>query len=286
MLLSCSHCFHPQCLATFECFSAREERCCPLCRCKAYHTRRIHDAELAWRNACATAIQAAFRGMQARRHCSALRRLLPPRDPVLRRRWCVQHAQEGVALLVDSVDRDAGDIDKLFAELDAAAAAAGEAYSQLAARTIRRHPSSGRLDGAGGDAPRGGAAAADAAPMAAMGTEARAAPASPCLEQQQQQQQGQGQQPPPLPLPCLELPPQQPEWEAVVRRCLERDELPECAICLAPLGAAAGDGVGLLSCSHAFHSDCLSAFEAFAVASELAPSCPTCRSSAYQRLDL
>jgi hypothetical protein len=37
------------------------------------------------------------------------------------------------------------------------------------------------------------------------------------------------------------------------------------------------DGVSLLSCSHAFHSQCLSAFEDFNIYE--VPLCPVCRAS-------
>ena len=41
VLLSCSHVFHTQCLASFERYA--QVRCCPLCRCQAYQKKRIED---------------------------------------------------------------------------------------------------------------------------------------------------------------------------------------------------------------------------------------------------
>ncbi|KAL4856483.1 RING finger protein 32 [Chlorella vulgaris] len=322
VLLSCSHTFHHACLASFERFSRDhgQARCCPLCRCQAYQKRRIADAELLWRHTCASRIQAAWRGLLARRQFRALRRLLPPQHPTLKRRWCAEQLEEGSSRLVASVERGAGDIDALFAELNATAAAAGAVFSQLSSRR--------------GDVaePAGGASAA--AVQGPAGGEAGSVEAPPhdqiCLTVGDQQatmvteQQHQG----------LEQQQQQCDWEAIINTSLQRDDQPECAICLAPLqvhnrsdhssnqagdalgnsnsrGTAtgsqahkrqrhilrqlqplqercvgAGGGLAVLSCSHAFHGGCLSAFEAFAIASETgAPRCPCCR-SVYERLDL
>ena len=146
MLLSCSHTFHATCLASFERFSREhtgQARCCPLCRCQAYQKRRIADAELLWRHACAARIQAAWRGRLARRHFRALRRLLPPQHPALRRRWCAERLEEGSAQLVASVEQGCSDIDALFAELSATAAAAGKLYTQLSSRCQPAPPASG-----------------------------------------------------------------------------------------------------------------------------------------------
>ncbi len=41
VLLSCSHVFHRQCLASFENYA--QARCCPLCRCQAYQKKMIDD---------------------------------------------------------------------------------------------------------------------------------------------------------------------------------------------------------------------------------------------------
>lgn len=298
VLTSCSHTFHATCLSALERF-AGEHAACPLCRCAAYEKRRIDDAERLWRHTCAARIQAAWRGRLARRDYRALRRLLPPTHPALRRRWAADALGESAAPLVQGVERGAADIDALFAELDASAAAVSAVYRQLRDRCAAA--ASGGAGPDDGTAAGAAAAAADRAPPStqqqATGADSRqtsGVAASPAAQQQHQQ-------------------PEQPDWEAVLARCLERDGQPECAVCLAPLGqlcsgarqgggsssnagqgagrgrhrrqASATGGIAVLSCTHGFHSDCLSAVEAFAVASELAPCCPCCRST-YARLDL
>lgn len=340
VLLSCSHTFHQHCLAALERFARQHgaggAACCPLCRAAAYEKKRIDDAERLWRHACAARIQAAWHGLQARRAYRALRRLLPPSHPALRRRWAAEALGELGAQFVDSVDSGTAEVDALFAELDASSAAAGAVYQELSSRCQQQQqpqqpaPDADGASGAAAAAAGGGSTVgdspADAGPAAAA--------ASTALAQQQRTFDGSSEPNPTGPSSSASnggTPPagvQQPNWEEVVVRCLQRDEQPECAICLAPLGqlfsgscgggtrssnssssssegrsaskqrserqggqgsaraaAEQPSGIAVLSCSHAYHADCLSAFEAFAMASELAPACPCCR-SVYARMDL
>lgn len=281
ILLSCTHTFHQHCLAAWERYSGEQR--CPLCRAAAFEKRRIDDAAQLWRAACATRIQAAWRGRLARQHYAALRRLLPPSHPMLRRRWCAERLEEGSTALVGSVDRGAAEVEALFAELDATRAACSSVFGTLSERCGR----------GGGEAGRSEAAAAAAAHQAVGSSPARPGGSSSS--------------------PAAASPSQAPallpfDWAVAIDRCLQRDEEPECPICLASLGqlcssgtassrggrrqrqrdassGGSGGGLAMTSCSHGFHADCLSAFEAFAVASDLAPVCPVCR-CAYQRLDL
>ena len=295
VLLSCSHTYHERCLASLERFARQAggaaAPACPLCRAAAYEKRRIDDALLLWRHTCAARIQAAWRGVQARRAFRGLRRLLPPQHPGLRRRWAAEALGEAAAPLVAGVESGAAEVDALFAELDATAAAAGAVFQELSSRCPAREPSaaaSGSLDVL---------AAADS-----QDTVQTAQPGSTV-------DNGLGACKPPSSAPMQQL-----EWEAAISRCLERDDNPECAICLHQLscsstGQSSGHGssssssscsrggrhaerqgqrpagIAVLSCSHAFHADCLSAFEAFAVSSDLRPACPCCR-AAYARMDL
>lgn len=52
VLLSCSHVFHTQCLASFEQYA--RVRACPLCRKQWYQKLIINDAAEAYRHECAT----------------------------------------------------------------------------------------------------------------------------------------------------------------------------------------------------------------------------------------
>lgn len=295
VLLSCSHTYHERCLASLERFAQQAGSAaapaCPLCRAAAYEKRRIDDAQRLWRHACAARIQAAWRGLQARRSYRALRRLLPPKHPVLRRRWAVEALGDAAAPLVAGVESGAAEVDALFAELNATSAAAGAVFQQLSARFPMYEPAVA----AGGSVQPSTAINSQDAPLQAQaGSRADGSP-------------GAGK------ALCL-APMQQHDWEAAIARCLGRDEQPECAICLIPLGQQCSSGAGsrgcstgrgsvskggkhtniqsqrlagiaVLSCSHAYHADCLSAFEAFAVSSDLPTVCPCCR-AAYARMDL
>ncbi|GLC35394.1 hypothetical protein PLESTB_000569400 [Pleodorina starrii] len=121
VLLSCSHTFHRHCLAAFERFS----RCktCPLCRAHQYQKKVIRDGEEMFRAKCATRIQAAWRGFAARRRYQEHRRHNPPRDERLRKKWAAERLQEENDRLLSAMDDEVGDLDDLFAELDASVAA-------------------------------------------------------------------------------------------------------------------------------------------------------------------
>lgn len=313
VLLSCSHTFHQRCLAAWEAHSG--ERRCPLCRCAAYEKRRVETAAAAWRETCATRIQAAWRGARAQRQYAALRRLLPPQHPALRRRWCAERLEEGSAALVGSVDAGAAEVEALFAELDASRAARSSVFTALAQRCCALAAAQGS----------GVAAAAADVAVEAAGRAGAGQPAAAAAQPRSNGGAAAGATAGPAAAAGF-------DWEAVLDRCLQRDAAPECSICLCSLGelgsaASPSGGVGagasacstqprrrqrpangsssidssrgagardatsgsgglaVTSCSHAFHAGCLSAFEAFAVASERAPACPVCR-AAYQRLDL
>lgn len=349
MLLSCSHTFHADCLAAFERFSRQTagatERSCPLCRCASYEKKRIHDAALLWRHACATRIQAAWRGVLGRRQARALRRLLPPTHPAVLRRWAAEELGQCSKGLVASVDQGAADIEALFAELDATSRACKGVFAALAARCPGVAAAAAGVAGGGvsggriADQPGVNGSRGSSSGTLGGGAEGQSANIAAAHQEQ--------------------LSPA-PDWEAAIDRFLQR-EAPECPICLcslavsadqdsgsssapakgagtaaaAPLamhgcrgrgrgsspashsaggkggsrsgtgggsrsssggagantssgsttGGSSENGVAVLSCSHAFHSDCLSAFEAFALASDLPPACPCCR-AIYLRMDL
>ncbi|KAE9349883.1 hypothetical protein PF008_g6707 [Phytophthora fragariae] len=65
------------------------------------------------------------------------------------------------------------------------------------------------------------------------------------------------------------------DWLAIFNKAKARNES-ECAICINSFGSSMA-GVSLLSCSHAFHSQCLSAFEDFNIYE--VSLCPVCRAS-------
>ncbi|EFJ51279.1 hypothetical protein VOLCADRAFT_120500 [Volvox carteri f. nagariensis] len=120
VLLSCSHTFHRHCLASFERFSGSKS--CPLCRAQQYQKKLIRDGEEIFRGKCATRIQAAWRGFVARRGYLEYRRHHPPRDEQLKKKWAAKRLQEENDRLLSAMDDEVGDLDDLFAELDASVA--------------------------------------------------------------------------------------------------------------------------------------------------------------------
>lgn len=74
----------------------------------------------------------------------------------------------------------------------------------------------------------------------------------------------------------------EPTW-MVAREQAEKRGDTDCAICMCAL--TQGKGAVLLSCSHVFHSVCLSSFEKFSGTGESGPGCPLCRSP-YQKREM
>ncbi|XP_029333747.1 RING finger protein 32 isoform X3 [Mus caroli] len=92
VLLSCSHVFHRACLQAFEKFT--NKKTCPLCRKNQYQTRVIHDGARLFRVKCATRIQAYWRGYIVRKWYRNLRKIIPPSDAKLRRKFFEEKAQD------------------------------------------------------------------------------------------------------------------------------------------------------------------------------------------------
>ncbi|PNW78548.1 hypothetical protein CHLRE_09g392650v5 [Chlamydomonas reinhardtii] len=159
VLLSCSHTFHRHCLASFERYS--RAKTCPLCRAEQYQKRPITDGQQLYTHKCATRIQAAWRGHAARRVYRELQRRHPPKDERLRKKWAAERLQEENDRLLSEMEDEVGDLDSLFAELDASVAKSREvcdaALRPLAARLqqglMREAAAEAAAAGAGG---RGG----------------------------------------------------------------------------------------------------------------------------------
>ncbi|XP_066091370.1 RING finger protein 32 isoform X1 [Saccopteryx bilineata] len=113
VLLSCSHVFHRACLQAFEKFASKKT--CPLCRKNQYQTRVIYDGALLFKAKCATRVQACWRGHVVRKWYQDLRRMLPPTNAKLRRKFFEEKFTEISQRLLRSYDTD---IDELFAEID------------------------------------------------------------------------------------------------------------------------------------------------------------------------
>ncbi|KAB5579744.1 hypothetical protein PHYPO_G00198540 [Pangasianodon hypophthalmus] len=123
VLLSCSHVFHKACLRKFERFSGR--KCCPLCRTEQYETRVIHDGARLYREKCALRIQAWWRGCVARKWYRGVRKVVPPNDPQLRRRFFEEKFQEMNESLVQSCSSD---VDSFLREIDRSVAQSRDVF--------------------------------------------------------------------------------------------------------------------------------------------------------------
>lgn len=119
------------CLRSYEAYA--RVRSCPLCRRQQYEKRLITDGQDAHRHRCAAKytpvpagccvavsdavlrrIQATWRMHRARTHFLSL----PPRDPVLRRKWQLRRLEAVGSQAERVVDARSDAIDRLFAELD------------------------------------------------------------------------------------------------------------------------------------------------------------------------
>ncbi|KAJ8614230.1 hypothetical protein CTAYLR_001153 [Chrysophaeum taylorii] len=117
VLLSCSHCFHAECLAAAE-------RClgksCPICRKTKFQSR---SAEAAVRSAAASIIEAAWRSKVARSERAKRRRELYAKgrgDPARRRDYLASAVVEYAERIERRVEERAVGLEALFAESDAA----------------------------------------------------------------------------------------------------------------------------------------------------------------------
>ncbi|EDL37234.1 RING finger protein 32 isoform X1 [Mus musculus] len=126
VLLSCSHVFHRACLQAFEKFT--NKKTCPLCRKNQYQTRVIHDGARLFRVKCATRIQAYWRGYIVRKWYRNLRKIIPPSDAKLRRKFFEEKFTEISHRILCSYNTN---IDELFSEIDVCLAVNRSILQQL-----------------------------------------------------------------------------------------------------------------------------------------------------------
>ncbi|XP_053484475.1 RING finger protein 32 isoform X2 [Ictalurus furcatus] len=111
------------CLRKFEHFSGR--KCCPLCRTEQYETRAIHDGARLYREKCVLRIQAWWRGCVARQWYRDVRKVVPPSDPRLRRRFFEEKFQQLNTSLVQSCHSD---VDSFLREIDQSVAQSRDVF--------------------------------------------------------------------------------------------------------------------------------------------------------------
>ena len=297
-------------------------RACPLCRAQQYQRLEIHDGAEAYRRSCATLIQSHFRGHLARRRYKELRRHNPPKySEALRRRWAAERLDEESSKLIEEMEEERGDLDDLFRELDAGLQASRDA-SDAVDRThaaaiysrLERQEEEEERRRFRGDSPdlietleEGGRQrmGLDGSSEEAAGTSTQSMredvvhdssydPIRPGTSG------GNGEDAASINRPCSipvvggevgpgsqvgsgsQVGPGSVDWPSVLAQGKQRGE-DTCPICIGNLGRRGNGGVAWLSCSHAFHTPCIRAFEAFELANKSTPSCPVCRLTGYQR---
>ncbi|KAM9712385.1 RING finger protein 32 isoform 1-T1 [Menidia menidia] len=131
VLLSCSHVFHRACLQAFERFSGRKT--CPMCRREQYETRVIYDASRLFRHACATRIQACWRGYVARKWYRTIKKTKYPKDKNLRRKFLEERLQE----LNDSFVRYCHtDTEAFLSDIDRSLSSSRRVFQQLERKSV------------------------------------------------------------------------------------------------------------------------------------------------------
>ena len=259
VLLSCSHTFHQRCLRGFEHFS--RSRRCPICRCEGYQTKLISDGQAAYLRHCATLIQAHWRGHAARQRYMMQRVQHRPTQPALWRSWLQDSLHVQARGLREEAQLGGQDLDALFAECDQALAECRPVFARAHAALGHRLPAAG--DGVESDDALGLAGS----PAATLGERPLSAGCA---------RHAVG--------PVAVAEGAEVDWTRVLGTFCRRGHS-ECPICMAALSRGGRRATSLLSCSHAFHSSCIAAFEAFEQAGdgEARRACPVCRTKYSRR---
>ncbi|BFZ22272.1 hypothetical protein BsWGS_25312 [Bradybaena similaris] len=125
VLLSCTHVFHRACLQALERFTGRKT--CPMCRHQQYQTRVIHEGARVHKHKCATKIQSLWRGYVVRCWYRQLRETIPPKDPMLRKKFYEEKLSAIVDRMVKSLDINIGEF---MQEIDSSVQRSREIFSQ------------------------------------------------------------------------------------------------------------------------------------------------------------
>jgi len=119
VILSCSHVFHQDCLASFERFAGVKS--CPLCRMKNYEKRLFEDGRRNWEKVCAVKVQSVWRGHAGRKIYNHLVDTVVPTDPEKRRQFYYKRMEKLSTRLFSALDAERDhDLDDLFKESELA----------------------------------------------------------------------------------------------------------------------------------------------------------------------
>ncbi|GFO00426.1 RING finger protein 32-like [Plakobranchus ocellatus] len=125
VILSCSHVFHRACLQAFERFTGRKS--CPMCRHEQYQTRVIHEGARVYRHKAVIRVQAAWRGYVVRSWYKKLRETVPPKDPLLKKKFYEEKLTAIVDRMINSVDINMSDF---LQEIDSSVQQSRAIFSQ------------------------------------------------------------------------------------------------------------------------------------------------------------
>lgn len=296
VLLSCSHMFHRACLQAFEKFVKVSERICPICRTSSYQKKITRKGSVAYSIVCATKIQALYRGYVIRRPFYYKKRAYyaegkgseTARNQFYSKEMTtitnamskdIDRRDREIDHLVNSSDQtllESRQLDMLFETMMADRIAVLESSSSSSISTLSPSMNSRNDHNSNsGNSDRN----------------------RDCKHKRGKRSTS--------PIP-------ENEWNVTMRKALDRG-LDDCAICMGLLctesertfapGKEEKDDVNnydnnnssgnptvsnrrravLLSCSHAFHANCISNFERFSCDEEYV--CPVCR-SVYQKRPL
>eukprot|EP00002_Diphylleia_rotans_P038098 TRINITY_DN8608_c0_g1_i6.p1 TRINITY_DN8608_c0_g1~~TRINITY_DN8608_c0_g1_i6.p1 ORF type:complete len:247 (+),score=15.52 TRINITY_DN8608_c0_g1_i6:129-869(+) len=116
VLLSCSHIFHKECLASFEKHSGTKN--CPICRKERYQKRMIRDGAMAYEEKCAIKIQSFYRGYRVRKIYRPILEKIPPKDPSKRRDFYAKRIGKITDQYLDKLDEERNAVDLFLNEID------------------------------------------------------------------------------------------------------------------------------------------------------------------------
>ena len=277
VLLSCSHMFHRTCLQAFEKFVKVNERICPICRTSSYQKKITKKGSAAYLVVCVTKIQALYRGYAVRRPFYYMKRAYFAEgkgSEATRNRFYSKEMTSITDAMSKDIERRDKEIDHLVTSSDQTL------FESRQLDLLFENMMASRM------------AAMDPFPSSSSPI------ANDSLNNRGSISTGRD----------VASPIGEKEWTMTLKKALDRG-LDDCAICMGLLcteservfapGKEEKDDMHvdsnsnptvthrrrtvLLSCSHAFHANCISNFERFSCDEGIV--CPVCRSS-YQKRPL
>ncbi|KAJ3396021.1 RING finger protein 32 [Lobulomyces angularis] len=135
VLLSCSHVFHRQCLESFE--RHVNKKSCPLCRAQGYEKRLIHHGKKSWIENCIVTIQKTFRMWRIRKTYLQYRQAYPPSNPILASKFYLDKLTKCNDALIKKTKIEKFNLDSFFKQLDLEVAKSKEIVERTTAEICK-----------------------------------------------------------------------------------------------------------------------------------------------------